>query len=317
MTQKIDLEQVFQNFLQEENLENKKILLMVSGGVDSMVLLEVASQIIEKKYLAVFHLDHNLRKNSKEDFIFVQNICKKLDIKFFGEVLNSRPVSKSETGLEFREKNQNKNLENSWRKSRKKLSQNSAGIFGAQKILTAHHATDLVETMIFRITKGCSVNGLSPFDQTTKPFWRIPKSRILDYAKKNNISWVEDNSNENLDFERNLIRKKVLPELRKITPNLEKVFVNESILFSETQEYLDLGVDMVYTHHEKNILLEEFLSFPSILQKEFLQKISQTTCSYSEIKDGLKWLKNKPKGNSEKKLGKNILRFKDKKISWE
>ena len=228
-------------------------------------------------------------------------------------------------------------LENSWRNSRQTLSQKCAKDFGAKRILTAHHATDLVETMIFRLTKGCSVNGLSPFDTSTKPFWEIPKSEILNYAKKNNVKWVEDSTNENLDFERNLIRKKVLPELRKITPNLEKVFVRESILFAETQEYLNHSLNLnpnstntldlesgnksvgSSIHGDllnKSMSLQKFLNLPQILQKEFLQKISGTTCSFSEIQDCLKWLKNNPKGNSQKKLGKNILKFKDKKISW-
>ncbi len=285
---------------------------MVSGGIDSCVLLHIAQKVVDRNNLAVFHLNHNLRKNSIQDFEFVEKLCKKYKVKFYGETLTKQEI-------------QPKNLESYWRKQRQNLVQKCAKDFEAKTILTAHHATDLVETMIFRLTKGCGVNGLSPFDTSTKPFWQIPKSELEKYAEKNKLEFHYDSTNDNLKYERNLIRKKILPELRKITPNLEKVFVKESQIFAETADFLDTFITTSlldkgdledFSESQTSLPLSDFLSTPSIIQKEFLIKIAKSQPSFAEIEDCLKWLKNNPKGNSEKEIGRTKLRIKKNKIVW-
>lgn len=270
---------------------------MVSGGVDSMVLLHVATQAVSSSNLVVCHLDHGLRAESGDDLIFVQKICSKNGVQFESKVL-------------AKSKNQN---EAGWRKARQDWGQTVAANFGAQRILTAHHATDLVETMLFRLAKGAGPSGLSPFDTTTKPFWKMPKSELIDYAKTQEIEWREDISNLNTKFERNLIRQHVLPALRKITPNLEKVFVSESALFSETAEFLAHSIP----NTSQPLALTDFLDLPPILQKEWLRAISNGTPSSSEIDDCLRWLKGDPAGNSTKTLGTQMLVIKNKQISLQ
>ncbi len=293
------LSRTFQRFLKTQNLKNQKILLMVSGGVDSMVLLDIASKIIDKKNIAVFHLDHNLRNDSEKDLKFVQKICSKSGIKFYSEKLDS---SKSD-----------KNLENNWRKQRQKFSQKYAKDFGAKVILTAHHATDLVETMIFRLTKGCGISGLAPFDISSKPFWDIPKTELLSYAETNKLKWREDSSNLDTNFQRNQIRQNILPYLRKITPNLEKVFVKESIIFEEVEDFLSKQIPQ----NKNKISLKDFLELHSVLQEHFLRNIAQKTPSFSEVKDCLKWLRNKPQGNSKKEIGNTEIKIKKGEIVWD
>ena len=262
------LKETLTSHLTKYNLEKAPLLLMISGGVDSRVLFEVAKNTLPNDQLAVFHLDHNLRKNSVQDFKFVENLCKENNIKFYGHTLEKSP----------------KGSESKWRKERQKLAKKSAQDFGAKLILTAHHATDLVETMLFRLTKGCGIDGLAPFDISTKPFWNIPKSELEKFAQEHNLKFCTDESNEDVSYERNLIRHNVLPELRKITPNLEKVFTKEFQIFSETQE--------------------------------FLRSIAQQTPSFTETEDCLKWLKNSPKGNSTKKIGGTKLKIMEGKIIW-
>ncbi len=301
------MEKIFTDFLKKESLLGKKLLLCVSGGVDSRVLLEIAVKSMDRKNLAVFHLDHALRSNSSKDFKFVKNLCKNNNINFFGETLKTTVQ---------------KNKENYWREQRKNLSQKAAKEFGATKILTAHHATDFCETMIFRFTKGSGLSGLFPFDISTKPFWQIPKTEILKYAKEKKLSWREDPSNKNVDFNRNLIRNKVLPKLRNITQNLEKVFLHESEIFKETQAFLDLSLieklnfDKSFDFSYGILDLNQFDNLPNILQKEFLRKIAQKTPSFSEVKDCLKWLKNNPKGNSKKEIGGRKVYLKKNILHW-
>ena len=180
--------------------------------------------------------------------------------------------------------------------------------------MTAHHATDLVETMIFRLTKGCGPNGLSPFEINTKPFWQIPKIELITYAKANKLKWNEDMTNKEIVHERNLIRHNVIPELRKITPNLEQVFVRESKIFAGISDYL--AQEVRQKADKKSISLEKFLKLPLALQTELLREISQKITSTSEINDCLKWLKNEPDGNSQKFIGGTELSLIKGEIIW-
>ena len=297
---KMNLEKIFSEFLDKENLLEKKILLLVSGGVDSIVLLNVASKVCRKSYLEVLSFDHGVRKKSVQDLGMVKDLCKKLEIKFYGERIQL---------------NNKSDQENSWRKIRKEISRDLANKVKAERILTAHHATDLVETMIFRLTKGCGPSGLSPFDLKTKPFWQVPKEELIKYAQENDLKWNEDETNKKVVHNRNLIRHKVLPELRKITPNLEQVFVREAEIFAGVSDYLEKEIDKKI--NRKEISLNSFLDMPLILQMEFLRKISRYIASTSELNDCLKWLKNDPQGGSRKEVGGTELKLIKNKIKWE
>ncbi len=280
---------IFKQFIEDQQLTGKKILLMVSGGVDSMVLLRVASQIVDPTNIAVFHLNHNVRRDAQKDFLLVKNRCHELKIAFYGETLPDKKIPQ--------------NIENQWRIARKQHAQKAAKSFGSKRILTAHHATDLVETMLFRLTKGCGIDGLSPFDITTKPFWTLPKESLIRYAKDHKCVWHEESSNTDLKYERNLIRHKVLPELRKITPNIEKVFVRESLIFNNAQAFLQHQVEAI----EKPLSVKKFQSLSPILQQEYLRKKAGTAPSFSDIEDCRRWLLNNPKGGSQKQLNQTCL----------
>jgi tRNA(Ile)-lysidine synthase len=330
MNKKPSIIEFFKIFLQEYRLVDNKILLMVSGGVDSMVLLDVALKSLPATQVAVFHLNHNTRVESDADEIFVQKICSKNNIKFYSKTLPS-----CQRGIEGDLIKNNPSqppfdkggAEAHWRKKRQELSFKAANDFGAAKILTAHHATDLVETMIFRLTKGAGPAGLSPFDTSTKPFWNISKQVLLEYAQEHQLEWQEDNSNLNTKFERNLIRHEVLPVLRKITPNLESVFVRESETFSQVQSFLNsFFLSSRWEEPEegflKNVLkrqsikLFDFLELPAALQNELLRTIASKNPSQSELADCLKWLKNKPEGNSQKEIGGTKLQILKKNLTW-
>jgi|GEM_PF-577832 len=299
MSNKTTLAEVFTTFLQHQKLEDKKLLLMVSGGVDSAVLLHVAVQVVKPEYLAVLHVNHNTRNEAREDELFVQNLCSKLNIKFYNEIL--KPITGS-------------GIETQWRTLRQELSAKTAKDFGAAIVLTAHHATDLVETMIFRLTKGCGPAGLSPFDTSTKPFWEIPKQALLDYAKAHQLEWKEDITNLNTKFKRNLIRAEVLPSLRSITPNLENVFVRESQTFLEIEEYLQNQAQLLLK--DNKLSLDIFLACPPALQKTCLRSMATKIPSQAEIDDCLKWLTGNPAGNSKKQIGDTKLTLKAGVIIW-
>ena len=295
------LELKFREFLSFNNLENSKLLLSISGGVDSRVLLHVASLCCKPTNLGIFYVNHQT-KTSLAHALFVKNLAKKYKITYFQKnIIN----------------NSNKNKENNWRKSRENFKLELLKQYNFEKVLTAHHATDLVETMIFRLVKGCGVTGLSPFNYENKPFWEISKQDLIKYAQQHNLKFVKDPSNENNEFQRNLIRNKVLPELRQITPNLEQVFVREAKIFHKTDLFLQKSLNIILDKLEHNkILLTDFLNLEEILKEEFFRKISEKTPSESELRDLLKWLNNNPQGNSQKKIGNKDIKIIKNYICW-
>lgn len=303
MGSKTDLKQTFTTFLKQQNLEGAKLLLMVSGGVDSMVLLHVAQQVVAPNLLTALHINHNARDEAEDDANFVQNYCSKNNIQC---VLKSLPTAGYLP-------------EDQWRAQRQTLSTETMTETGAERILTAHHATDLAETMIFRLAKGAGPSGLSPFDVSTKPFWQVPKTDLVAYAQQHHLEWREDASNQDVRFERNRIRHEVIPTLREITPNLEAVMVKESQVFAETQDFLltQLGLAISAAQTSSTSLpLEAFLSLHPILQKEWLRSVAVSTPSQAELNDCLKWLLGEPEGHSQKNVGGTNLMIVRGEIVW-
>lgn len=292
-------EQVFVSFLEREALQGKKILLMVSGGVDSMVLLHTAVQIISADFLHIFHLNHNTRDDSDKDALLVETMAKKYGIGCTVEKLKTSPKQ---------------NKEQFWRQERQRLSLKCLEKENCVQVLTAHHATDLTETMIFNLTKGCGLAGLSPFDLSTKPFWNLPKTSLLEYAQKHSLVWQEDASNTDMHFSRNKIRHEVLPILKQITPNLEQVFVKERMLFADLEEYINKEVSLLA--EQKSMKKDVFLALPRYLQISLLHQLAHNT-SLDEISDALRWLEKGKQGGTQKKIGKRLFTLKNNILAWE
>lgn len=258
-----------------------------------MVLLDVMAKVHPKENIHVLHINHQTSSQSDENSILVEKMCKTYDINFYTETL-SKPAKQSAS------------VENHWRKERQRYASQYAKNLDCKRILTAHHATDLVETMIFRLTKGSGPSGLAPFDTDTKPLLRASKETLIAYAKEKDLSWIEDNSNNDNNHERNLIRNKILPHLRAITPNLEKVFLNESDLFSDYADYLDQQIPST----ESSLPLADFLGLHTVLQQHWLYSLAQGRASSSEIRDVLRWLHHRPQGGSTKTIGHKRLTLK-------
>lgn len=293
----MNLKEIVTKFLERENLVNKNIGIAVSGGIDSTVLLHLITKCGNPQQIFVLHVHHGTRAACETEWNIVEEMCKTHNTHFLGKKLASVPQ---------------KNQEATWRDKRKKFFSKCCKTHNLNRIITAHHATDLVETMIWRLTKGCGVSGLSPFDISTKPLWNVPRSEIEKYATENNLSWSEDETNLNTNFERNLIRHEVLPKLRKITPNLEQVFVRESEIFHNTSQFIEKSLPSLVPIERK-----KFIELSPTIQTEFLRRIAKKTPSASEIEDCLRWIHGNTKGGSYKMIGETKIIFKEKFLKWE
>ena len=197
----------------KEQLNNEKMVIACSCGVDSSVLLDVALNLFEKENIIVAHVNHNKRKESVLEQEYIESFCKNKGIKLYVLTLEKEYVG---------------NFQEWAREKRYEFFKKVAKETGAKYILLAHHANDLLETILMRLTKQSSLKGYAGIEKCTlnddvyiyRPFLYTPKDKLIEYAKQNNITYFEDSSNSLDDYTRNRIRHHVIPLLLEENPNL-------------------------------------------------------------------------------------------------
>jgi tRNA(Ile)-lysidine synthetase-like protein len=203
---------LFQDFLKycRDNrlvASGESVLIAVSGGLDSSVLaylMAKCSKILGiKVHLA--HVDHRTRgETSRQEAEWV----KALGARLYTPV---HCLSVPE-GIQMNQ--------NEFRNHRRRLLVELANVLGVQKIATAHHADDNAETFLMRAISGTGINGLrgmSPTDGVwIKPLLKFSKEELLNYARSNRLSWIEDPSNSRGQYLRNRIRNEFFPLLEEI-----------------------------------------------------------------------------------------------------
>ena len=197
-------------------LKNKITLIAVSGGVDSVVLSHLFSNTNLK--FSIAHCNYCLRsQHSDKDETLVKDLASRLNVKLFHKKFNTieySKINKCSIQMAARE------IRYNW--FEKLLIQNHISF-----ISTAHHLNDQLETFLINIARGSGIEGLVGISESSKlirPLLNFTKEEILDYAKLNKLKWNEDQSNINNTYLRNSIRNKVVPEFKKILPNIEKQF---------------------------------------------------------------------------------------------
>ena len=170
----------------------KKYLIAVSGGVDSVVLLEMLAKKHEN--ILVAHFDHGIREDSKEDAIFVRQLAVKYGVKFF--------TKREELGANASEEKA--------RRARYKFLRELSEKQNAT-IVTAHHLDDVVETIIINMVRGTGWRGLAVLnaEDIYRPLINFKKQEIINYAKQNNLKWREDSTNSLNVYMRNIVRHKI------------------------------------------------------------------------------------------------------------
>ena len=237
----------------------ERIGVAYSGGVDSSVLLYSLSLISDyKKKLFALHVNHGMSSKSNLWEEHCKKNCLSLNINFISLKLEL-----------FSNVNLN---ENDLRKARYKE------LFSWSKrgdvICTAHHKDDQVETILFRILRGTGIKGLEGIKKFSKmrnidlvrPLLDFSKEDLINYAKLNKLSWVEDDSNNDLLISRNYLRSKVLPLLSKQWPQYSNSFsslstkAKDASLVLEEIAYSDLQSSLGSSNDHLSILKMESLS---------------------------------------------------------
>ena len=232
-----------QNFSQ---LKDKKLLLAVSGGVDSMVLLDLFYKL--RFDICVVHCNFQLRgKESDGDELFVQVKSKKLKVKSYFIRFDTEKYSK-----------ENKlSIQIAARKLRYNWFQEIISL-GFDYVLTAHHLDDNVETFLINFTRGTGLEGLTGIPTQNgniiRPLLPFSREEIENYALENKIQWREDSSNTSDKYFRNKLRHDIVPLLKELNTGFLDSFQNTLHHLQQAESLVNDASKLVY---EKVVIVKE------------------------------------------------------------
>lgn len=268
--------------LKSYNLEGFGVLLAVSGGKDSMTMLDLFNYFKYelKLNLVVCHFNHSLRDDADRDEKFVKTQCEKYGLKFY---------SKKEDVLLY--SNENKlSTEEGARFLRYKFFDEVKRIENLEYIATAHNKNDLAETVIMRILRGTGINGLigiqSERGDLIRPILNFSRDEIEKYIEENNIPFVEDKTNFEELYLRNKIRLNLFPILKnEYNPKiLDAISRLSNIAFDYStisREYIASKEGLLWEFNKEKILVYieklkiQSRSFRNIMYREFFEFISK------------------------------------------
>ena len=279
------------------NWQQESFLLAVSGGVDSMVLLE-SFFLIQKKFptlqFSVVHIHHHLRKESDEEEAMVRDFCGERNISL--EVYHWEQGASQATGIEEKAREfRYQKLEESMNKHK------------ASYVVVAHHADDQAETVLMKLTRGSTLEGIAgmksirPFSNgyLIRPFLTVDKEELYEYASIHQIPFKEDSSNQSLEYTRNRFRQEIIPLFKQENPKFNQKIQE----FTQTlQEQQELILTLAYQWMEQELVelpngwswnREKYIKQPVGLQKVILVELSKkfggllSTKNVSEIQKAM------------------------------
>ena len=267
--------QDFQHYIKDKQLFNPKadkILLAVSGGVDSMVMLDLF--MLSNYNFAIAHCNFHLRgEESIRDEYFVRKFAQDNNIEIYVQEFDTYSyMEKEKKSLEMSARD----LRYDW--FNKIISENNFSY-----LATAHHSDDSAETFIINLLRGTGIAGLHGIlpksGNIIRPLLFASRRNIKDYAAKHDIAFVEDSTNKDNKFTRNKIRNELVPILREISPNFDTIIKKNIERLRETElvfrqivdevkqrilkrekEYIKIGIADALTLEPLHIFMYEILS---------------------------------------------------------
>lgn len=219
--------------------QGEKVVLGVSGGADSIALLYSLNELIDYGLeLIVAHMNHGIRAEEAErDAEFVRETAKTLGLTFvYGEV----------DAKKYKEDNR-LSLEDAARTLRYKFFDQVMNKHYATKLATAHTLDDQSETVLMRLIRGSGSKGLSGIPPVSnniiRPLIETSRQEIETYLKSKNVNWVDDSSNESVEFMRNKIRHDLIPELEKYNPQIKETLAKTADILRAEDDYISQEAD--------------------------------------------------------------------------
>lgn len=321
------MEEKVQSTIEKYNLikANDKIVLGVSGGPDSLFMLDVLNKLKEKLQfkIVVAHINHMIRKEAAEEEQFVKEFCKKINVEFYSKRIEVVKYA-----------NNNKiGLEEAGRKIRYEFFDEVARATNSNKIAIAHNKNDKVETILMNLLRGSGVTGLQGIqpikdNKIIRPIIEIERRNIEKYCKENNLEPRIDISNFDNTYTRNKIRNVVIPYIKEeFNPNFVETITRLSEVITEENKFLKNITEEIYskilikkTQTEIALDLKKFNSQENVIKNRLiLHTISQLNGNTQgiekiHIQDIIKLCSNNI-GNKFLTPNKNLkVLIKDKKI---
>jgi len=262
----------------------EQIAVGVSGGIDSVVLLDILANIRENLHISmvILHLNHGIRgKEADRDQHFVQDLSKRYSLPCLTKKVDV-PRYLDATTL---------SLQEGAREMRYRFFEDMMKTHKIDKVALGQTADDQAETVLMRFIKGGGSRGLRgiPYvrgEKYIRPLLDIWREEIRVYAQQRGLTFVEDSSNLNMKYLRNRIRRELIPYLKKYNPNIKKRLVQLSQLLGEDDLYLEwltqkFTKNITELDNEVTIPIPSFLSLPLPLQARVLQT------SFAKISSGI------------------------------
>lgn len=246
--------------IQKHNMldENEKIVCAVSGGPDSMVMLDILYNLRKEnslgiKYeIVVAHVNHKIRKESDEELIYLKKYCEKRNIEFFFK----------EIEIEKYAKENKMGTEEAGRKVRYDFFYEVLSKTRSHKIAIAHNKNDKAETILLNVFRGTGVNGLkgiiSKRNEIIRPILNVTREEVEKYAEEKELNPKIDETNSLDIYSRNKVRNKIIPYIKEeFNSNIIETLDRLSRIVEEQEEYINLEVESIYDNivikQEKNI----------------------------------------------------------------
>lgn len=250
--------------------DNDTIVVGLSGGPDSMCLLDILLSLNKNIKIICAHINHNIREESKEELLFIEDYCKKKNLTLETTTFEKKSPTQDYNELELREK-------------RYAFFGKVINKYKGKYLFTAHHGDDLVETVLMRITRGSNLKGYTGFQVETKkdnykvikPLIFMTKDDINLYNEENNIPYVTDKTNEEDNYTRNRYRHNILPFLKGENKNIHLKYLKFSRELKKYFNYVDKVVnkEIDKRYHKKRLDIKEFSRLDKLIQEKIIEYI--------------------------------------------
>lgn len=237
------------------NLTPGKYIVAVSGGVDSVALINLLSSLKDLR-LVVAHFDHGIRTDSSLDRKLVGDLAHSLKLPFVYEEGKLGPGASEAMA----------------RKARYEFLESVRHAAGAKALITGHHQDDLLETVVLNILRGTGRKGLAPMlssSRANRPLLHVPKQQIIDYAKSQGLDWREDSTNADTSYLRNHVRHKILP---RFSEDQRQQLLKYIMAANELNQEIDTQLNTYLSSRPSvnQIDRESFIMLPHLVAREAL-----------------------------------------------
>lgn len=305
-----------------------KIVLGVSGGPDSIAMLDILKDLRNKFEFDIYvcHLNHMIRgQDAINDQKYVEQYCNKNQIEFFTKNVNIIEISN----------NQKIGTEECGRNARYNFFEEILEKTKSNKIATAHNKNDNAETVLMHLLRGSGISGLRGIkpirnNKFIKPLIECDRKEIEEYCKQKNLNPCIDKTNFENTYTRNKIRNIVIPYIKKeFNPNIIETLSRLSEVVSSEDDFLDRitqkefeNIVLLENEHQIDLKLKEFNLLDNVIKNRLIllttKKLFGTVNGIEKINiDDIIKMCNKNIGNKFLMPNKNLkVMVKDKKISF-